>query len=158
MTTFTMFLFMVIMTLSMAAAESESNDACDLTMDGTLGTMRGWFWSSASSSSCSQQSDCTKNVECCQDGKCTWVDWVAPLIFTLLLLVGLSVVMCFIGCFLPADFFDIESLVLFGVFRRLKTPIFRPLKRHLFFHLRTSISSSTDQYYAVNPIARQPET
>ena len=29
-------------------------------------------------------------VECCH-GKCTWVDWVAPLIFTIILLVGLPV-------------------------------------------------------------------
>ena len=86
MNTFPMFLFLIIMTSSMAAAVSD-NDACDLTMDGTLGSMRGWFWSSASSSSCSQQSDCVKNVECCQDEKCTWVDWVAPLIFTFILLV-----------------------------------------------------------------------
>ena len=106
MTTFPMFLFLIIMTSSMNAAASESKDTCDLTMDGTLGTMRGWFWSSASSSSCSQQSDCTKNVECCQDGKCTWVDWVAPLIFTVILLVGVSVLMCFIGCCLPVNIFS----------------------------------------------------
>ena len=87
------FLFLILLTSSEVSA-----DACDLTMDGTLGSMRGWFWSSPSASSCSKQSDCVKTVECCLEGKCTWADWVAPLIFTLLLLFGVTFLMCFISC------------------------------------------------------------
>ena len=96
-----------LLLIILSSSEAASNpDACNLTMDGTLGSMRGWFWSSLSSTSCSQQSDCVKNVECCHGGKCTWVDWVAPLISIVLLLVGFSFLMCIISCFCPANLFS----------------------------------------------------
>ena len=88
--TFLMVLPLLLIILSSSEASADA-DACDLTIDGSLCSMRGWFWSSTSSTSCSQQSDCANNVECCHEGKCTWVDWVAPLIFTVILLIGLPV-------------------------------------------------------------------
>ena len=67
---------------------------CDLTMDGNLGSIRDWFWSSSSASS--NPGDCVYAFECYYDGKCTLKDWVAPAILTAIFMAIITFVLAFI--------------------------------------------------------------